>query len=305
MADVSRVCLCAVVASAPQMAACLRLVLLLALPWAGAQVDGECVITNDVGDCQEQVMVGEEEEVEETFVLIKPDAVERGLVGEVVGRLERKGLAVVAMKVVEPSRAAVEEHYREHRAKPFFPALVAYMASGRVVAMVWRGRRAVAVVRALLGATDPALAAPGTIRGDLALDKVATININTPPNTTWPPLIFLLRRGTLCTRVTARRRRPGRRSSGSRADTRYGGSRIVILWSPDRILGLCDTLGLTWTGDTLGDTNAMILAEGDAGPPPHGLAATRARQAVLLQGAGRGPLPARLAQSHTTPESCT
>ena len=89
------------------------------------------------------------------------------------------------MRVVEPSRAVVEEHYREHSARPFFPALVAYMVSGRAVAMVWRGRRAVAVVRALLGATDPALAVPGTIRGDFALDKVA-INAS-PPSTSSPP----------------------------------------------------------------------------------------------------------------------
>ncbi len=101
--------------------------------------------------------------------MVKPDGVQRKLVGEVIGRLEKKGLQPVAIKMmqIEPELAA--EHYGEHRGKPFYESLISFITSGPVVAMVWEGDNAVAVSRALIGATDPQEAAPGTIRGDLAL----------------------------------------------------------------------------------------------------------------------------------------
>lgn len=108
--------------------------------------------------------------MERTFVMVKPDGVERGLAGEVIRRLEAKGLRLVAMKLLRVGRELAEEHYAAHRERPFFGELVGFITSGPAVAMVWEGKGAVAVVRLLMGATDPAAAAPGTIRGDLALD---------------------------------------------------------------------------------------------------------------------------------------
>lgn len=104
------------------------------------------------------------------FVMVKPDGVARGLAGEVVCRLEHKGLRLVAMKLLLVSEKTAREHYAEHRAKPFFKELVAHIRSGPAVAMVVEGREAIAVVRALVGATDPAKAAPGTLRGDFCLN---------------------------------------------------------------------------------------------------------------------------------------
>ncbi|MDI3317358.1 MAG: nucleoside-diphosphate kinase [Bacillota bacterium] len=108
--------------------------------------------------------------MERTFVMVKPDGVQRGLVGEVVGRLERKGLKPVAMKLVRLDRSTAEAHYAVHRDKPFFRPLVEFVTAGPVVAMVWEGPSAVEVVRNLLGATDGRKAAPGTLRGDFGLD---------------------------------------------------------------------------------------------------------------------------------------
>lgn len=108
--------------------------------------------------------------MEKTLVLAKPDALARGLVGEIISRLERKGLKLVAMKMVWLDRATAERHYEVHRGKPFFDGLVRYITSLPVVAMAWEGPGAVEIVRTLMGATDPAKASPGTIRGDLALD---------------------------------------------------------------------------------------------------------------------------------------
>ncbi|WP_457590883.1 nucleoside-diphosphate kinase [Geoglobus sp.] len=109
-------------------------------------------------------------EVERTFVMVKPDGVQRGLVGEVISRLERKGLKIVAMKMLRIPKEMAETHYAEHREKPFFGALVSYITSGPVVAMVVEGKSAISVVRNLVGKTNPVEAAPGTIRGDLAMD---------------------------------------------------------------------------------------------------------------------------------------
>lgn len=108
--------------------------------------------------------------MQRTLVLAKPDAVRRGLVGEIVSRIERKGLRISAMRMIDVDKALAEQHYAEHRDKPFFSDLVSFITSGPVVAMVVEGRDAVAVVRNLMGATDPAKAAPGTIRGDFAIE---------------------------------------------------------------------------------------------------------------------------------------
>jgi nucleoside-diphosphate kinase len=107
---------------------------------------------------------------EQTLVLVKPDGVQRGLVGEIVGRLERRGLRLVGMKLMRITEELAGRHYAEHHDKPFFGGLVAFITSAPVVAMVWEGPGAVAMVRAMVGATNPANAAPGTIRGDLAVD---------------------------------------------------------------------------------------------------------------------------------------
>ena len=107
---------------------------------------------------------------ERTFCLVKPDGVQRGLVGEVVRRFETRGLQLVALKMVHISRQLAEEYYAEHRGKPFFAGLVDYVTSGPAVAMLWDGDNAVAVVRKMMGATDPAKAEPGTIRADFGLN---------------------------------------------------------------------------------------------------------------------------------------
>ncbi|HEX6467477.1 MAG TPA: nucleoside-diphosphate kinase [Streptosporangiaceae bacterium] len=107
---------------------------------------------------------------ERTLVLVKPDGVRRGLVGDVIARIERKGMTIVAMNMRTLPRDTAESHYDEHRAKPFFGDLVEFITGGPLVAMVVEGPRAVEAFRALAGATDPVKAAPGTIRGDHALE---------------------------------------------------------------------------------------------------------------------------------------
>lgn len=105
--------------------------------------------------------------MERTFVMVKPDGVRRGLVGEIIGRFEAKGLRIVALKQLVPSRALAEAHYEVHRAKPFFGPVVDFITSGPVVAMVLEGPPGtIDMVRLLMGKTSPAEAAPGTIRGD-------------------------------------------------------------------------------------------------------------------------------------------
>jgi nucleoside-diphosphate kinase len=107
---------------------------------------------------------------ERTLVLVKPDGVRRGLVGEVVTRLERKGLALVALELRTLARETAEEHYGEHRERPFFGELVDFITGGPLVAMVVEGPRAVEAVRTLMGVTDPVKSAPGSLRGDYALE---------------------------------------------------------------------------------------------------------------------------------------
>ena len=104
-----------------------------------------------------------------TFVLLKPDAVQRGLVGEIVRRFERRGLKLIALKMIRVTRSLAETYYAEHKGKPFFEPLMSYITSGPVVAMVLEGDGAVSIVRKMMGKTNSAEAEPGTIRGDLAL----------------------------------------------------------------------------------------------------------------------------------------
>ena len=106
---------------------------------------------------------------ERAFALVKPDGVQRGLVGEVVRRFEARGLQLVALKMIRISRELAEQYYAEHRGKPFFSGLVEYVTSGPAIAMLWDGENAVAVLRKMMGATDPAKAEPGTIRADFGL----------------------------------------------------------------------------------------------------------------------------------------
>lgn len=107
---------------------------------------------------------------ERTLVLVKPDGVSRGLVGEVVGRLERKGLKLVAVELRVLERQVAETHYGEHASKPFFGELVDFIVSGPLVAIVAEGPRAIEAVRGLMGVTDPVKSVPGSIRGDFALE---------------------------------------------------------------------------------------------------------------------------------------
>jgi nucleoside-diphosphate kinase len=108
--------------------------------------------------------------VDRTFVMVKPDGVQRGLVGEIVSRLESKGLKLVAARFEVLPEARVTEQYREHLSKPFFPSLKQYIMGGPCFLMVWEGRNVVAIVRKVIGATNPQEAAPGTFRGDFGID---------------------------------------------------------------------------------------------------------------------------------------
>ena len=108
--------------------------------------------------------------MERSLVIIKPDGVQRGLMGDVIGRLERRGLRLAAMKFMSVSQTLAEQHYAVHKGKPFYEPLVKYITSGPVVVMVWEGSKAIEAIRQTVGATNPTNAAPGSIRADLALD---------------------------------------------------------------------------------------------------------------------------------------
>ena len=108
--------------------------------------------------------------MQQTLVLLKPDAVERKLVGEIISRLEKRGLKIVAMKMMRVDDGLAKRHYAIHEGKPFFEELVQFITSGPIVAAIFEGEDAIAAVRSVMGATDPANAAPGTIRADLAED---------------------------------------------------------------------------------------------------------------------------------------
>lgn len=117
-------------------------------------------------------------QVEETLVLVKPDGVARGLTGEILARIERKGYALVDLKLVEPDRAVLEEHYAEHAGKPFYEPLVEFMMSGPSVAIRVAGNRVIEGFRSIAGSTEPTTAAPGTIRGDLGRDWGLSVQQN-------------------------------------------------------------------------------------------------------------------------------
>jgi len=108
--------------------------------------------------------------MERTLVIAKPDAVQRGLIGEIVSRIERRGLKIVAMKMIQIDEPLARRHYAVHEGKPFFEGLIRFITSAPVVVIAVEGPRAIEIVRATMGSTDPAKAAPGTIRADLALD---------------------------------------------------------------------------------------------------------------------------------------
>jgi len=109
--------------------------------------------------------------IEKTLILVKPDGVRRGLVGEVISRVETKGYSIEALRLLNADRALLEQHYAEHIGKQFYEPLVEFMMSGPIVAMVASGNRVIEGFRSLAGVTDPTVAAPGTIRGDLARDQ--------------------------------------------------------------------------------------------------------------------------------------
>jgi len=108
--------------------------------------------------------------MEQTLVLIKPDGVQRGLVGQIITRLERRGLKLMGMKFMQVSNELASTHYEAHVGKPFYEGLVSYITSSPIVAMVWEGKDAIQIVRTTMGATNAATAAPGTIRGDFAVE---------------------------------------------------------------------------------------------------------------------------------------
>jgi len=108
---------------------------------------------------------------EKTLILVKPDGVARGLVGEIISRIETKGYVIDSLRMLQADRALLEQHYAEHEGKPFYEPLVEFMMSGPIVAIVASGNRVIEGFRSLAGATEPTVAAPGTIRGDLARDQ--------------------------------------------------------------------------------------------------------------------------------------
>jgi len=112
----------------------------------------------------------QEGNVERTLVIIKPDGVQRGLIGEIIRRFERRGLRIAAMKMIQISTELAERHYAVHKGKPFYEGLIQYITSGPVVVMVLEGKQAIEIVRRTMGATNPAEAAPGTIRADFGVE---------------------------------------------------------------------------------------------------------------------------------------
>lgn len=107
---------------------------------------------------------------ERTFIAVKPDGVQRGLVSDIIGRFERRGYKLVGLKLVQATKELLAQHYAEHVNKPFYPKMAQFMSSGPIVAMCWEGKNVVKQGRVMLGATNPADSAPGTIRGDFGID---------------------------------------------------------------------------------------------------------------------------------------
>lgn len=108
--------------------------------------------------------------MERSLVLVKPDAVQRGLAGDIIARFERRGLKIVAIKMLQMNKALAQRHYAIHKDKAFFNDLVSFITSGPIIATIFEGERAVEIIRQTMGETDPAKASPGTIRGDFGLD---------------------------------------------------------------------------------------------------------------------------------------
>ena len=113
--------------------------------------------------------------VERTYIMIKPDGVQRRLTGEIIRRFENRGLTLVSLKMLTPDRATAEKHYEVHKEKPFYGELVDFVTSGPVVAMVWEAQDAVKITRTMIGATKPTDALPGTIRGDYTCDMLSNL----------------------------------------------------------------------------------------------------------------------------------
>ena len=113
--------------------------------------------------------------MEQTYLMVKPDGVQRGICGEIVSRFEKKGLKLIAMKLMVIPKETAENHYGEHKGKKFYDSLISYITSGPVLAMVWEGENAVSICRNMMGKTNPAESAPGTIRGDYGM--VTGLNI--------------------------------------------------------------------------------------------------------------------------------
>lgn len=113
--------------------------------------------------------------MERTYLMVKPDGVERRLAGEIIRRFENRGLRLVALKMLVPPRETAEKHYAVHRGKPFYEDLVSFVTSGPVVAMVWEGPDVIAIARRMIGATKPLESVPGTIRGDFTADMMSNL----------------------------------------------------------------------------------------------------------------------------------
>lgn len=109
-------------------------------------------------------------QTERTFIAVKPDGVQRGLVSDIIARFEKRGYKLTGIKMIHATQELLDQHYAEHVGKPFYPKMAAFMSSGPIVAMVWEGRNAVKQGRTMLGATNPCESAPGTIRGDFGID---------------------------------------------------------------------------------------------------------------------------------------
>lgn len=113
--------------------------------------------------------------MEKTFLMVKPDGVQRSLIGEIVQRFEKKGYQLVGAKLMQISQELAEQHYAEHKERPFFGELVSFITSGPVFAMVWQGENVIKVAREMMGKTNPAEAAPGTIRGDFSVQVAMNV----------------------------------------------------------------------------------------------------------------------------------
>ncbi|XP_010545974.1 PREDICTED: nucleoside diphosphate kinase II, chloroplastic [Tarenaya hassleriana] len=144
-------------------------------------------------------LVASMEQAEETYIMVKPDGVQRGLVGEIISRFEKKGFKLTGLKLFQCPRELAEEHYKDLKAKPFFPKLIEYITSGPVVCMAWEGVGVVASARKLIGKTDPLQAEPGTIRGDLAVQTGRNIihGSDSPENGT-REIALWFKEGELC-----------------------------------------------------------------------------------------------------------